>query len=139
METDNQITHPGHIVKVEPEKVHVQIITNSSCASCSVKGSCSVGEIEEKLVEVDMAPQHDFKVGDAVTVVLDRSQGTIAILLGYVFPFLTILISLIIMLSVMDNQGVAGLVSLGMLIPYYGILFLFRRSVRKNFDFKLQS
>jgi sigma-E factor negative regulatory protein RseC len=137
MEANNQISHPGYIVEVLPELIHVQIITNSSCASCSVKGSCSVGEIEEKLVEVDVQANHSYKVGDAVTVVLDQSKGIFAILLGYVFPFLTLLITLIIMLSITDNQGLAGLVSLAMLLPYYGILFLFKRTIRRKFDFKL--
>ena len=138
MNTKTQITHDGFVESFNDEVINVRIITSAGCVSCSAKSSCSVSEIEEKIVEVRNIGQHDYKVGDSVVVALDQNQGFVAVFIGYILPFFVLLFTLITILSFTDNEGLAGLSALGMLIPYYLIVYLFRRQIRNRFSFKIK-
>ncbi len=134
---DKIVTHPGIIKQVEGGKVSVSVISKAGCASCQLKGSCSVGEVEEKIVEMNLPKGFSFKEGQMVTVEMKQSLGTFAVLLGYVFPFLVILLSLILFLQLGLDQGLAGIFSLLTLVPYYGILFLAKDFFKKKFQYNL--
>lgn len=137
MNTSSQITHDGFIDSINKDIINVRIITHAGCVSCSAKSSCSVSEIEEKIVEVRNTGLTNFKVGDAVVVALNQNQGFVAVFIGYILPFFVLLFTLIFMLSLTDNEGLAGLISLGMLIPYYLIVYLFRKQIRNRFSFRI--
>ncbi len=134
---NNTITHPGYIRKVEGKKVEVVIISKSGCASCEINGSCSVSDMEEKIIDVDLNEGQIFKTGSQVTVEMKQSQGTWAVLLGYVFPFLVVLISMIL-LSYLDlDEGLTGVISLSLLIPYYSILYYSKDLIKKSFTYRI--
>jgi sigma-E factor negative regulatory protein RseC len=137
MNTSSQITHDGFINSINKDIINVRIITHAGCVSCSAKSSCSVSEIEEKIVEVQNTGLTNFKVGDAVVVALNQNQGFVAVFIGYILPFFVLLFTLIFMLSLTDNEGLAGLISLSMLIPYYLIVYLFRKQIRNRFSFRI--
>jgi sigma-E factor negative regulatory protein RseC len=137
MNTSSQITHDGFINSINKDIINVRIITHAGCVSCSAKSSCSVSEIEEKIVEVRNTGLKNFKVGDAVVVALNQNQGFVAVFIGYILPFFVLLFTLIFMLSLTDNEGLAGLISLSMLIPYYLIVYLFRKQIRNRFSFRI--
>ena len=62
---------------------------------------------------------YNVKPGDIVTVIMKKSMGYVAILLGYVLPLFAVLIILIILNSLSVPELTAGLFSLAILIPYY--------------------
>jgi len=136
--TKNDIEHLGRIISLNNEKVTVSIVSQAGCVSCSVKGNCSVGDVEEKIVEVANADDRNIKIGDIVTVVLDVKSGAFAVLLGYFFPFLVLLFTLITMISLGFNEGIAGLTAILMLIPYYSILYITKKSQKETFSFRLK-
>ncbi len=132
------IIHPGIIRKVEDDTIIVNIIAQSVCTSCHAKGICSVANMEEKSIEVHRKPGYNYKPGERVTVAIEKSLGTKAVMIGYVIPFLIILVSLIILSSITGNQGFAGLISLSLLIPYYLGVYLMRDKLKKTFKFRIQ-
>lgn len=136
--TKDKIIHDGIIHKVEDKIVIVNIIAQSACASCHVKGVCSVSDLEEKSIEVQKVPGYNYEKGDRVSVIMEKSTGTKAVMIGYVFPFLIVLVSLIILSSISDNEGIAGLISIALLIPYYFGVYLMRDKIKKKFTFKIQ-
>ena len=138
MNTENQITHDGHIAKIENGIIYVRIIANSGCVSCTAKSSCSVAEVEEKLVEIPLPTNSKYAAGDAVVVVLDQNQGLKAVFFGYILPFFVLLFSLIGMKQYTHDEGIAGFFAIAMLIPYYLGLYLLRNYVRKKFSFRLK-
>ncbi|MCD6178941.1 MAG: SoxR reducing system RseC family protein [Bacteroidales bacterium] len=133
----DNITHDGLISHMTKDVITVMIISKASCASCSVKGACSASDVEEKNVDVKRALNDNYNVGDKVVVMMDQSLGTWAVMFGYVFPFLVLLIGLIVFTQLLDNEGIAGLLSLLLLIPYYTILYLSRKQMEKTFQFKI--
>ena len=129
------VTHPGFIKSIADDKAEVVIIAKSACASCEINGSCSVSDTKEKIIDVTLPNNRgSYKVGQAVQVKMKQSSGTWAILFGYVFPFVIIVATLIMLTTLHFEQGLAGVLSLAMLIPYYFVIYLSRNFFEKRFD-----
>ncbi|MDA3906444.1 MAG: SoxR reducing system RseC family protein [Bacteroidales bacterium] len=133
----DNITHDGIISHIAKDVITVMIVSQASCASCSVKGACTASDMEEKNVEVKRGLHDNYNVGDNVVVTMDQSLGTWAVMFGYVFPFLVLLIGLIVFTQILDSEGVAGLLALSLLAPYYLFLYLARRQMDKTFQFRI--
>jgi len=133
------IEHQGIVSKIDNHYYFVNIITQSACVSCSVKGACNVSDMKEEVIEIPRKNTPEYKVGDRVVLSMKKSLGTRAVLLGYIFPFLVMLITLIISLNLLHDEGLAGLLALGILVPYYGFLYLFREHFKQTFVFKIGS
>jgi len=133
------VTHPGIIKKIESNKVEVAIMVTSGCASCEVKGACTVSEVEEKVVKVVTPNTSQYKIGQLITIEMSQSLGTWAVLVGYVFPFLVLFLGLILFINLGLDQGLAGVLSLSLLAPYYGILFLLRGYFSKQFSYNIRA
>ena len=73
--TKNDIEHLGRIISLNNEKVTVSIVSQAGCVSCSVKGNCSVGDVEEKIVEVANTDDRNIKIGDIVFYVSGSSRS----------------------------------------------------------------
>jgi sigma-E factor negative regulatory protein RseC len=129
------VTHPGFIKSINENKAEVVIIAKSACASCEINGTCSVSDTKEKIIDVTLPDNSGpYQVGQSVLVKMKQSSGTWAILFGYVFPFILIVATLIILTSLHLDQGLAGLLSLAMLVPYYFVIYLSRNFFKKSFD-----
>ena len=134
----NIVTHPGIIKKVEGNKVEVAIMVTSGCASCEIKGACSVSDVEEKSVMVSVENADKFKIGQAITIEMSQSLGTWAVLLGYVFPFLVLFAGLILFINLGLDQGLAGILALSLLLPYYFTLYFFRNYLGSRFNYNIR-
>lgn len=115
----------------------VTIVSQSACSACHARGGCLASDSREKEIEVshNLKPYH---IGQQVTVVLKESSGIRALFYGYLFPFLVLVATLVVALHFSGNEVVSGLISLGMLIPYYTGLYLFRDKLTRRFEFFLE-
>ncbi len=134
----NIVTHPGIIKKVEDNKVEVAIMVTSGCASCEIKGACSVSDVEEKSVMVSVENADKFKIGQTITIEMSQSLGTWAVLLGYVFPFLVLFAGLIIFINLGLDQGLAGILALSLLLPYYLTIYSLRNYLGSRFNYSIK-
>lgn len=134
---NNKIKHTGIVDSVEEGCVKVRILQSSACSGCKVAAHCNASETKEKLVEVMVAGMPTYKKGDAVTVIADASVGFRASLYGYLLPLLVMVVTLVVVLSISHSEGMAALSALGILIPYYLILYLFRNRLKKRLQFAL--
>jgi len=133
----DQISHDGIIQKINEDSMDISIISMAACVSCHAKGACSASDMKEKIVPVKPIQGKDYHVGDQVTITIKQSVGTWAVLLGYVFPLIIVVASLIILSNIMNDEGIAGLISLLILAPYYLVLYVSRKKMADNFEFKL--
>jgi sigma-E factor negative regulatory protein RseC len=131
------IIHPGIVDHIEKGKVFVRILSQSACSTCHSKGICSVSDVEEKIVEVDVRNEDSYHKGDQVTVRMQLRLGNKAVMLGYVIPLVILVASIITFVLIFDNEGLAALLSLLMLVPYYFILYLLRKKLKQQFSFTL--
>ena len=131
------IQHPGIIESVGENKVEVNILAQSACSSCHSKGMCSVSEMENKIIEVNKTDDFNYKVGDHVTVFMKKSLGNKAVYYGYLFPFLLMFITLILVLVFTSSEVLAALSSLIILGPYYFGLYKLKDKLSTTFEFKI--
>jgi len=132
------IIHPGIIESITGDKIFVRILSQSACSSCHAKGACTIADVEEKIIEADIDPSGNRKPGEQVMVRMEESLGQKALLMGYVLPLVVLVGSIILFLSVLKHEGLAALLSLLMLVPYYLTLYLFRKQLRKEFRFRIE-
>jgi sigma-E factor negative regulatory protein RseC len=138
-EQTDSVTHPGIVMQISGHIAEVMILAKSACSSCQVKGACNMAEMEEKRVFVELPPEHSFKSGQQVNVMMKQSLGNFAVFLGYILPFLILLLTLIVSISVGLGEGVAGLLALGILVPYYFVLYRLRSRLSRKFSFQLMA
>jgi sigma-E factor negative regulatory protein RseC len=137
--TTDTIRHSGKVTGVSSDHYMISITTESACSACSVKGMCNVSNMKEEVLEIQREPDSNYSVGDAVDVVMEKSLGPKAVLLGYVVPFLLLFTTLIISLNLLNNEGLAGLISVLIVVPYYLLLYAFRNRLKKTFVFRIRS
>lgn len=137
MEKSGTIEHQAFVKEIKENVIIVDVLSKSACMSCQVKGVCSVSDIAEKQVEV-IKESDDIHIGDKVTVFLAQTLGFKAVLLGYIAPFFIVIFVLILMLQLTNNELIAGVSSISILIPYYLILYLLKDKISKKYKFRIK-
>lgn len=133
----NKIKHSGVVESIEDGCVHVRIVQTTACAACKVAGHCNAAESKEKLVDVYTHDYHG-KVGDNVMVTTSGQVAMRALLYGFGLPFLILVTVLFALLQITGNEGVAALGGIGALVPYYGVLWLFRDKMQAQLAFTIE-
>ena len=139
MSSNSEISHRGRIVSVTPEQTVVQIVSESACAACHAKGLCSLGDATVKEISLPTRGWDNYAVGDEVNVVLRASMGHKAVWLAYVVPLLVLVAALLGTLAAGGSELVAGLVAIGAVALYYGIIWLLRGRLRKDYIFSIKT
>ncbi|MFO8129374.1 MAG: SoxR reducing system RseC family protein [Bacteroidales bacterium] len=132
------ITHPGVIQEVNGQNARVRILARSACASCHAKGMCSVADMKEKIIDVNVPRGKTYVPGDRVMLYMEQSMGNKAAFYAYFLPFLLILAVLLITFELTHNEALSGLLSIGILIPYYYVLYLLKDKMKRSFRFKMR-
>lgn len=134
---ESEIRHKGFVKTVSTGKLIVTIINQSACSTCHAQGACSVSDFQDKEIEINEF-NGSYQPGQEVTVIFRESKGFTALFWGYILPFLVVLITLIVTLEITGNELKAGLISLGVLIPYYTTLYFLRHHLKKIFKFEVE-
>jgi len=130
------IEHTGVVQKAANGKLTVSLLRVSACSSCHAKSACAVSDSESKIIEVYCDSDKHFEVGEKVRVEASESLGLKALAVGYLFPFCLLLITLLVSLQFV-SEGIAGILSIAVLAPYYMVMWLFRNKFQKAFTFKV--
>lgn len=134
----NKIKHAGVVDGVEGECVRVRILQSSACSACKVAAHCNASETKEKIIDVMDADASHYQKGDQVMVVADTAIGFRASLYGYLLPLVLMVVTLVGVLAATHSEGLAAVSALGILIPYYVLLFLMRNKLRNRLSFTLE-
>ena len=113
-----RVSHEGTVVKVDGNNVFVRIVQTSACASCSLSRHCNSAESKEKTV-----------VGESVWVSVSSSLGHKAVSLGFGIPLALLLAVVMAVCGLTGNEPLAALCGVGVLIPYYILLYVFRARI----------
>ena len=137
MSEKKAIEHLGFVDEIVENEIQVRFVSMSACASCHAKGVCSASDMKDKEVWVKK-DDRIFKKGESVNIVMKSSQGSHAVLIGYVYPFLAFLITLLVLNSIGLEELPAGLISLSILIPYFLSVYLLRHKINQKFSFSIR-
>lgn len=130
------IERKGIVFNIDNGIATVKVSCSSACGSCHAKGVC--GESDDKFMEVKLNGD-EVNLGDEVIVSITQKQGNLAVLLGYVFPFILIIITLIIAITCGINELIASMVSISSVSLYYIFLYLFRKKIDNSFKLSILS
>ena len=132
VKSDSFVKHEGIISKITNEGIVVSLKGDISCQGCKAKAACGVSESNDKEITI-FSTDTSFQLNDTVDVVLEKQLGLKAVFWAYIFPFILIVLTLIIT-SFFWSEWVSGVAALLILIPYYVMLFLYKASFEKAFQ-----
>lgn len=128
----------GIVVDVKPKEVVVKIEQKSTCANCHSRGACTSFDKKDKEIEVATDKAADYKIGDKVKVSISTKLGMKAVFIAFVLPFVFLMIAIVLSLKVFDlSEALSCLIAILVMGIYYFILFKRKKSLRKQFVFKI--
>ena len=139
MKNEETISHEGVVTKIADDELEIKILAQSACAACHAKSACGMGEQAEKILTVPRPKGKDFAIGQKVNVRMAIGQGNKAAVLAYLIPIILLLAVLFACLGLHVKEGLAALISIVALVPYYIVLYLKRDKLRKQFDYTIEA
>ncbi len=132
------VDHDGIVKEVNGEVLKVSILSQSACASCSVKGVCNPSDSQEKVFTIKSRSAGEYSVGDRVNLTVSSGKGLLAVLLSYILPVIVIFVILGISIAIGYSEGISALFALGGMSLYFLILFLTRKKAEDSFNFSIR-
>ena len=133
------VSHEGIVTQITDDELEIKILAQSACAACHAKSACGMGEQAEKILTVPRPKDQDFALNQKVNVKMAIGQGNRAAVLAYLIPIVLLLAVLFVCLGLSMNEGLAALVSIVALIPYYIVLYLRRDKLKQKFDYTIET
>ena len=133
MKNTETISHEGVVTKITDDELEIKILAQSACAACHAKSACGMGEQAEKILTVPRPKGKEFALNQKVNVKMAIGQGNKAAVLAYLIPIVLLLAVLFVCLGLGINDGLAALISIVALVPYYIILYLKRNKLKNQF------
>ena len=147
------IKHDGIIIALnEDGTALVRIVQTSACSACKAKAMCASAESAEKemtavllsdngrpmgygVLDADK-PLLEYKVGDAVEVMVQQRMGWKAVVLAYLLPFFVMLAVMLVGNAIWAvREEILGTVALCAMALYYLVLGMFKDKLQKEFSF----
>jgi positive regulator of sigma E activity len=138
---DSQLVcHEGKVVgfNAKDGSVQVKILSSSACAQCHARGMCVALEMEEKIINAVPESRDPLQMGDTVVVMMEEKMGWKAIFYGFFLPLVVMVAVLFVSYALGSGEIHAALYGIGSLIPYYLLLYVFRKKIEKDFIFKAE-
>ena len=125
-EVKEHIEQIGWVKAVEGARIKI-LLSGSGCSACH-NSLCMLGDSKAKELDILINSQ-SFQIGEEVLVKINTSSGYKAVMLLYVIPFLLMISFLWFSIQLGFNEGAAGLSAILILVPYFGILYLIRKTL----------
>jgi positive regulator of sigma E activity len=136
MNSEKEVTHIGIVSEVGEKGIDVTIGVIAQCTNCEIKSSCNLAELSYKELYIECDPSL-FKKCQRVKVRLKSVSGKNASFLLYFLPFLILIGFLLITSVIIKDETVSVIFSFLSLIPYYILLFLFRKRIKTKFIYEV--
>ncbi len=128
---ENLVKHEGVVSKVSKNSITVSLKGNLHCEACNAKSACGVSDSDTKEIEIETSSQ-TLELNENVEVFLKKDLGLKAVFWAYVFPFI-LLFAVLLVASTLFDEWIAGLLAIGVLIPYYLLLHVLKSSFKNAF------
>lgn len=132
----SEIIHNGIVHKRSDNNLEIEIVDGAACSTCSQKGACTIADSNGDLLPIQSNTE-GFKEGDSVSIHLSFRTAFSALFWGYLFPFI-ILMTSVVVFSLFFEEGIAGLLALGLVLVYYLIIYLNNKYFSKKFELEIK-
>lgn len=133
----NKIKHLGIIEHIDTSHIRVRIEQSPACVGCKVAHSCNISESKIKIIDI-YTSNSNLQIGQHVVVSTSSSIAAYSTIIGFVFPLALILSILLIMKITGTSDEKAALTAIISLVPYYFLIWIFRKRIAKNISFKIE-
>lgn len=137
MATPEHIEHRGRVESIDANLVRVRIVSNSACSTCASRKACGMSESAEKIIDVETRSASEYKVGEEVMVAVRRKVGLWAVAVAYVAPLIVLGVVLVLAAVLGVDEGYAALGSIGGVVVYYLLLWLFGGKISEKVNFTI--
>jgi sigma-E factor negative regulatory protein RseC len=93
--------------------------------------------MKEKVILIPRPRDKDLSIGQEVMVSMGLGQANKAVVFAYVIPTIILFSMIFILNHFKIEEGINALISIGSLVPYYLILFLFRDKMKRKFEYEI--
>ena len=125
------------VIRSQQENIFcVEIISNSACSECHASATCTMMDRKTKMIELNA--ESGYEIGETVLIEIANEQGLRAVLIGYFLPFIFMILMMVVVFYIFQNELLAGMASILILIPYYAVLFFLKNKLKKQFQFRLK-
>jgi positive regulator of sigma E activity len=125
----------GLVTDFQNGRIKISLL-GSGCSACH-KSLCMLGDSKAKEVEIAVNEKR-FLAGDEVIVKINPASGYKAVALLYLLPFILMTLSVAGMSRLGYHEGIAGLTSLLILVPYYGMIYLLKNNLRSQCSIEVE-
>jgi len=132
---ENTICKEGIVRKIEGNEITVEITRSSACSECHAKAICLPSEQKQEFITAKNLYGEQFELGEIVTLVLRSSTATKAVIIGYLFPFIVLMTSLLVCYAICKNELISVIVSLVCTALYYVGLKFRNKKLEEKFAF----
>ena len=133
------IKHTGFVSKLTDHEIEATIAVSSACAGCHAGSSCGMSDNTSRIITISKSDKN-VNLGDRVNIVGSQATGLSAVLFAYVLPFIAVMFTLVLSLSLLNTSELrAGLFSILILPPYYIVLYFFKEKFEKKYTFRIVS
>jgi sigma-E factor negative regulatory protein RseC len=136
MNINDCIEQKGTIEEVAGRRIRVRMKAISACESCKTKSVCKFIDTQNSSIDV-IDESGNYSVGEEINIRIKKSLGYKALFLGYILPFILVILFMIVFSGLGFNEILTGIISLSVLAVYYTVLYFFRNNIRKVFIFTL--
>lgn len=133
----SKIKHQGVITEIDGRHVKVRIVQHSACSGCKIASHCHASEMKEKTIDV-YTDAEGFSAGQEVIVTASQSAVWRALVWGFVCPLVLLVGTLIAIRIATGNEAMAALCSIGVLLPYYTMVWLMRDKLSQVITFQIE-
>lgn len=135
---EKEIEHNAIVSSIEKGVVFVTVESTSACAGCHAKGSCTMSETSEKIIQVRVSDNPNLKIGSSVTVAISKKAGIIAIIMAYIIPVFLIVASLFLFNELKVSELLSFTWMILIIICYYIILYITRDKILNKINIKIK-
>ena len=130
---EEKVCKEGIVRKTEDGKVWVEIVVSSACGGCVAKNMCNISEKKNEIIEAVNIMGEEFSVGEQVQIQMQESQAHRAVVLGYLLPFIVLIVGLFGCYALTHIEWLSALVAFGLTAIYYLILKMFDKCLARQF------
>ena len=125
------------VCAVSENKVTVVFERPDACAACAAKNFCQQTGSAQNKIDIPTNNAQSYHVGQKVNLSIESKEAVLSIVLAFGLPLLLILLILFSALYLEMSETFAASLSLAALIPYYLLLYFFRRFLSQKIQIKL--
>jgi sigma-E factor negative regulatory protein RseC len=134
---ENTLCKEGIIKEITDSEYVVETTLSSACSGCHAKTLCSMDRKNELMRIPKRAEDGTFVVGDNVHIHIAATAGAKAVVWGYLFPLVVVLVSFFVLYALTHNDLISVLAALACTAAYYVLLNKLNKKIAKKIVFYL--